>query len=108
MKSDIALRWAMFGMMNYNVKTPHQLLKEYQKLTLEGLTEGIWCPTLICDSQGEQFFGDQAKKLFNMLKYAKEFMTFEEEEGAGLHCQAGAQLLLNQRIFDWLDKILDV
>ena len=33
-------------------------------------------------------------------------ITFAASEGAGLHCQAGAPLLGNQRIFDWLDEEL--
>jgi hypothetical protein len=31
---------------------------------------------------------------------------FTEEEGAEEHCQIGAPALSNQRIFDWLDEIM--
>jgi hypothetical protein len=30
----------------------------------------------------------------------------DKEERAGEHCEAGARLLFEQRIFDWLDEIL--
>ncbi|URZ14537.1 alpha/beta hydrolase family protein [Clostridium felsineum] len=109
METNTSLRWAIrSGFLNFNVNTPHKLLKEYNKFTLKGITDKINCPTLICDSDEEHFFSDQSKKLFDLLKCDKEFIVFTEDEGAGLHCQAGAQSLSNQRIFDWLDKILDV
>ncbi|MGZ7163449.1 MAG: hypothetical protein ACXVIK_04195 [Halobacteriota archaeon] len=46
----------------------------------------------------------QARKLYDALRSDKEFMRFTAEDAAEEHCQAGASLLSNQRIFDWLDK----
>ncbi|GEM_PF-1559626 len=31
-------------------------------------------------------------------------MVFKTGEGSELHCQAGGQLLANQKIFDWIDE----
>jgi hypothetical protein len=96
------------GYLTFDVATPHQLIKQYQEFTLEDIVNKVECPTLVCDCQGEQFFGDQAKKLFRKLNCSKEFVVFTKEEGAGAHCQGGAQLLANQRIFDWLDNVIGI
>ena len=42
------------------------------------------------------------------LTSPKSYIRFTEEEGAEEHCQGGAPALSNQRIFDWLDKTLNV
>jgi len=33
-------------------------------------------------------------------------MLFTNEEGAGEHCQEGANMISNERILNWLDKVL--
>jgi hypothetical protein len=37
------------------------------------------------------------------LTCPKTMIRFTNEEGAGAHCQVGADRLANARIFDWLD-----
>lgn len=109
MQLSINVKWAMSnGMINFNVKTPHEVVKQYRKYTLKGIVHQIKCPVLICDSQEEHFFNNQAGELFEKLKCPKEFLTFNAEEGAGLHCQSGDELLAGQRILDWLDKTLRI
>ena len=44
-------------------------------------------PMLIADSEKEQFFAGQAKKLYDALQSPKEFMLFTVEESAEEHCQ---------------------
>jgi hypothetical protein len=48
------------------------------------------------------------KKVYDALTSPKSYIRFTEEEGAEEHCQGGAPALSNQRIFDWLDKTLNV
>jgi len=33
-------------------------------------------------------------------------MLFTAEEGAGEHCQVGAYMISNERIFNWLEETL--
>ena len=51
-------------------------------------------------------FAGQAEKLYDLLKCPKKYLLFTSEEGAEDHCHVGALSLANQRIFDWLDNIL--
>ncbi len=48
-----------------------------------------------CLSEGERII---------IVSDPKTYLVFKTGEGGELHCQAGGQLLANQRIFDWLDK----
>jgi len=86
------------------VKTPHEFILRSKDYTLEECADLIDCPTLVVDSENEQAFKGRATMLFDALKCEKEFMLFTDREGAGEHCQAGASILSNQRIFDWIDR----
>jgi hypothetical protein len=66
----------------------------------------IRCPTLVIDSDAEQFMPGQAAELHDALKCPKTLFTFRSGEGAELHCQIGGRLLGNQQIYDWLDDTL--
>jgi pimeloyl-ACP methyl ester carboxylesterase len=110
MNKSTNLRWAMeHGMFSFKVQTPSQLTEEYYNYTLKDRAHLIKSLTLICESEHElNIFKGQAQKLYDKLTCPKEFINFTQNEGAGLHCQMGALLLSQQRIFDWLDKkILD-
>jgi hypothetical protein len=64
----------------------------------------IGCQTLIMDSTAEEFTQGQAKKLYDALKYPKEYTLFTEEDTGQVHCQTGARSVASQRMFDWLDE----
>jgi len=66
----------------------------------------IKCPTLVVDSDDDQFFPGQARQLFEALRCPKTFMAFTRKDMASMHCQAGALAISNQRILDWLDEHL--
>ncbi len=46
--------------------------------------------------------------LFDHLTCQKALLDFTAAEGAGAHCQSGAQRLAFGRIYDWLDDVLRV
>lgn len=74
--------------------------------TLERLVEQIRCPTLLCLGEADQQFAAQSHALYEALVCPKTFQPFLSEEGAEEHCQEGALLLLNQRVFQWLDTAM--
>jgi hypothetical protein len=37
----------------------------------------------------------------------KELVRFTAAEGAGGHCECAARVLYHQRVFDWLDEVLE-
>lgn len=108
MKLKIELRWSFeHGMFAFQAKTPSELIRKYAECTLQDRAQFIKCTTLICESEHEfSVMQGQAQRLYDQLTCPKTFMNFTQAEGAGLHCQLGALLLSNQRIFDWLDTIV--
>ena len=102
------LYWATtHGQWAFGVKTPAELMRAHEAYTMNGSVEKIRCPVLVLDVESEQFFADQSRQLYDALPAdLRTMITFSAAEGAGFHCQAGAQLLGNQRIFDWLDEEL--
>lgn len=109
MKFDVQQYWGInHGMWAFGVNRPSKVLEKEIDYNLSSCVDKITCPTLVIDVDNEQFFASQAQKLFNALTCPKTLIVFKKEEGADLHCQIGAQLLSNQRIFDWLDETLGV
>ena len=74
----------------------------------EGLYHKITCPTLVCEAEKDQFFAGQPKMLYDALTCPKTLLRFTAEDGAEEHCQVGALLLYNHRVFEWLDTTLHV
>ncbi|MGZ7050255.1 MAG: hypothetical protein ACXVHO_09640, partial [Methanobacterium sp.] len=96
------------GMWKFGADTPHELYLKESEYTLEGVVDKIKCNMLVIDSEKEQFFAGQPKKLYDALKSPKDLMLFTAEEAAEEHCQAGATSLSHQKIFDWLDNVFNL
>jgi alpha-beta hydrolase superfamily lysophospholipase len=108
MATNPTIRWAAtHGQYVMGVDSPRAFFASYLDYTLaDGIAEQITCPTLVCEAQEDIFFDDQPKLLFDHLTCQKTFLDFTTAEGAGAHCQAGAQRLAYGRIYDWLDNVL--
>jgi pimeloyl-ACP methyl ester carboxylesterase len=108
MASDPSIRWAAtHGQYVMGVDSPRAFFASYLDYTLaDGIAEQITCPTLVCDAATDIFFDGQPQLLFDHLTCRKTLLKFTEEEGAGAHCQTGAQRLAFARIYDWLDDVL--
>jgi dienelactone hydrolase len=107
MKINSKSRWAIsHGMYVFGVKTPAELVLKGDKFSLKGMAEKIQCPTLILDAENDGLLGGQAKPLYEKLLCKKDYMMFTSEEGAEFHCQVGAKLIGNERIFSWIETIL--
>ena len=109
MKTNSQIRWAMMdGMWKFGADTPHELFLKESEYNLIDCVDQIQCQMLIVDSEKDQFFTDQAKKLYDALQSPKKFMLFTEEESAEEHCQYGASSLSHQKIYDWLDMFFEI
>jgi len=107
MSKNIHVYWRItHGMWTFDAKTPAEFALKQENYTLKDCVHQISCPTLVIDSEAEQSFKGQAKRLFAALSCPKTFLEFKAGEGSELHCQIGGRLLGNQQIFDWLDETL--
>ena len=89
--------------------TPHATVAKFLKFHLrDGIAEQISCPTLVLDAEEDMYLKGQPDELFKHLTCPKTMIRFTSAEGAGAHCQCGADRLANARIFDWLDDTFDV
>ena len=106
MANDPTMRWAFsHGTWVTGAGSP----REYAARMLDyhvrdGIAERITCPTLVCSAEGDFAFQGQPEALYEHLTCPKTFLEFTDGEGAGAHCQAGAQRLAMTRIGDWLDE----
>ena len=107
MAADSGIRWAVEnGMYTFGASTPADWFLMISVYHLRNVAEKITCPTLVIDSEHDQFFPGQARKLYDALVCPKDFLVFTAEEGAGEHCQIGAAYLSSERIMDWLEERL--
>jgi len=87
--------------------TPHATVAKVLKFNLRGgIAEQITCPTLVLDAEEDMYLKGQPDVLYEHLTCPKTMIRFTTAEGAGAHCQCGADRLANARIFDWLDDTL--
>jgi hypothetical protein len=56
--------------------------------------------------ESDGFFLGQPEELMQHLTAPATLASFTDVEGAGAHCQVGAQRLLCARMLDWLDETL--
>ncbi|XOK62030.1 alpha/beta hydrolase family protein [Paenibacillus elgii] len=108
MNNNTGVRWAVDnGRFTFQAKTFLELIEKTQPFTLEGVADKIKCPMLVCEAEADHFFAGQPMKLYEALTCPKTFMLFTAEDGGEEHCQFGALLLFNQRVFEWLDDVMD-
>ncbi|MFI5905925.1 alpha/beta hydrolase family protein [Dactylosporangium sp. NPDC051541] len=108
MAGDPTVRWMIEqGMWAFLAPTPRAFCAAFLDYHLrDGVAEQIACPTLVCSAEDDLFFRGQPERLFEHLTCKKTLLTFTNAEGAGAHCQSGAQRLAFARIYDWLDEVL--
>jgi len=109
MKKDPAARWAMAnGMFTFGAKSPSEWLRMTRSYHMKDSIGKIRCPVLVVDSEKDTDMPGQAMQFFNALTGPKTFLMFTAEDAAEDHCQAGAGVLSNERILDWLDETMKV
>jgi pimeloyl-ACP methyl ester carboxylesterase len=107
MMEDDAWRFFFAARMRaFGAKTPKELVLMQREYSLKGRVQQIECPTLVCDNVTDTIAGGQGKLLYDALECPKGYIEFTAEEGAGGHCEGGAQVLFHTKVFDWLDQTL--
>jgi hypothetical protein len=108
MHTNPQVRWACRnGMWSFGVGTPLAFLAASLAYHLrDGIAEKITCPVFVGRSESDEFFLGQPEELIEHLTAPATLASFTDAEGAGAHCQAGAQRLMSARTLDWLDETL--
>jgi pimeloyl-ACP methyl ester carboxylesterase len=112
MKTDPNVKFNMkHGMWTTGTNTPYELITGAKKYSTKDILSLIKCPTLVLEGEKDDSFPGQPKKVYDGLTslgpLSKKYIVFTQEEGGEEHCQCGVPAITNQRIFDWLDEILD-
>ncbi len=102
------LSWALLqrGLWVNGVDTLHDYFVFTLDYKLSTVADRISCPTLLTLAE-EDFIAAFASKLYEALEVPeKRLVRFTAAEGAGDHTEASGLALYHQRVFDWLDKVL--
>jgi len=94
-------------MWRYCVNSPRELILGTKPYTLKGRVQNIKCPMLVCDNELEYISFGQAKRLYDELPGAKDYLLFKVTEGAGGHCEPISPQLFAEKVYNWLDKTLE-
>ncbi|KAF5691828.1 alpha beta hydrolase superfamily hydrolase [Fusarium denticulatum] len=100
------LRWGIDqGEWSFKTHSAYTLLEKSQGLTLKGIVDKIKVPVFVGDGQNDMFFPGQAKELTKQLGSRATYHLFETASGAGLRCQVGGYVLMNQVSLDWFEDV---
>jgi alpha-beta hydrolase superfamily lysophospholipase len=108
MDHDAGLRWYIeHGLWCFRVPTPYDFYVAARPYTLDGVSERITCPVLVCAAAEDHLNPGQAEKLAASLGNRGTLRSFTAEESAGSHSHPGASMLMNGIVFDWLSQTLN-
>jgi pimeloyl-ACP methyl ester carboxylesterase len=86
------------------------LLEAMLPFSYERDFRSISIPTMITANEGDEFFGDQPEKAFDMLEKVpasrKHLQKLTGRQGAALHDQPTGPQVAEEFVFDWLDEQL--
>ncbi|HEY3831169.1 MAG TPA: alpha/beta fold hydrolase [Acidimicrobiia bacterium] len=98
--------WALRrGQLVHGASSPIEYLRSLAPYTLEGHAEHIACPMFVNNAEDDDI-GASAPQLVAALTVPHEFATFTRAEGAGDHCEVGNRAVYLDKLFAWLDPIM--
>lgn len=107
MKEMVFVRWFFNnGMFAFGVDTPAELIIKAKQFNLREVARNIKCPTLIIQGEADTMTTG-AMRLYNLLECPKTYLVFTRAETAQAHCQEGAKSVSAEKIFNWLDDIMN-
>ena len=102
--SAAARWWFKDAMWKHGATSPSDLLAKLRAFNNQDIVGRITCKVLVMDGTAEEFSVGEAKRLYDALSTEKTYLLFDETDTGLLHCQAGALLVAQERMFDWLDE----
>ncbi|HEX5497879.1 MAG TPA: alpha/beta fold hydrolase, partial [Thermomicrobiales bacterium] len=103
------LHWSLIqrGFWVNGVDSVFALFVDLSRYELSPVAKNIACPTFISQAEDDPLAAF-APQLYAAITQPKVLVPFTAAEGAGMHCEAMARTLYDQRMFDWLDETLGV
>jgi pimeloyl-ACP methyl ester carboxylesterase len=107
-KADPMMRWRLIQRLLWvhGKSNLYDLAREITRFEISSVAQKISCPTLLTAAEGDPI-GKGARKLYDALVCPKALIEFTLAEGSGGHCESLSRGLYHQRVFDWLDEILE-
>lgn len=107
-EGDSMLRWRLLqrGLWVNGVDNLLDYFTSMLDYELSPVADQISCPTLLTAAEGDPIAAG-APKLLEAIDVPKRLVHFTAAEGAGGHCEGAARVLYHQRVFDWLDEVLE-
>ncbi|KAF7553325.1 hypothetical protein G7Z17_g3710 [Cylindrodendrum hubeiense] len=103
----LALRWGIEqGLWSFNVDSATKWMELTKAMTLEGIADNIQCPVWVGEAEADQFFLGQPEKVRDALGDKATYVVLTSKDSAENHCHVGAQVFLNQLVFDWFEDII--
>jgi len=97
----------------HGVITPTAMIQAWKPYNVSQFAEKLTCPALFIVGEAEYAEQSAGPLILSIAKFIKNlkgpawFHEFGYEEGwAASHCQIGAQLALQELVYDWLDMVL--
>ena len=100
-------RWAVDQMKWSFIASPYEAFRTVREMSLQGISDKIQCPVLICEADEDQFFKGQPLKLKKALGERGELVSFTSKEAAAYHCQVGASVYLNHVVLEWFKGVVE-
>ncbi|MFE0677183.1 alpha/beta hydrolase family protein [Streptomyces sp. NPDC058867] len=102
------MRWRLVrrGLWVHGLHSLGEYVVELDRYRLSDVVADISCPTLITTSDGDPTAAG-AQKLYEALDCPKLLVRFTAAEGAQGHCESWNRSRYEQRVFDWLDEVLN-
>jgi alpha-beta hydrolase superfamily lysophospholipase len=106
--NDRKLTWSVTkrGYWVNGASTLREYLASVERYTMDGRIEQIHCPTLFTLAENDALAAG-TQRFFDALRCPKTLIRFSSNEGAGEHCEMRNRSLVNRRVLDWLDEVLD-
>jgi pimeloyl-ACP methyl ester carboxylesterase len=103
------LRWTLLqrGLWVNGVDSIYAYAVDMYRYELSSVAKNIACPTFISKAEADPV-ADYAPDLYAAIEAPKALVPFTMAEGAGMHTEALARTLYDQRMFDWLDVTVGV
>lgn len=107
-RSSPSLRWQVIqrGFWATGANDLRGFLDTLMRFTLKDRVGEIRCPTLLTAAENDPLAAT-TREFYAALPCPKALLEFTAAEGAGEHCEMGNRSLLNQRVLDWLDDVLE-